>query len=195
MNEQNYPATLEADQEPAVPLPEIWVGSLEDYTDGQRYGAWLDAGQRTPDIVAQIRAIVDRTPDALGKRWRVCDLRGFGGWQPAEHEGLRQVLDVARGIAIHGQAYGALAARLGADSNAVRLDNYPKSYIGGWPSLTDFVATVARESGWYEQLDRLPTGVRPYVRFDLDALAAAAQQELTVIDHPDGVWVYDPRLW
>src|SRR5579875_1668869 len=123
------------------PVPEIWVGTAEDYATERRYGDWLDATQRLPDIISAVKGIMDRTPDALGKDWKVCDLRGFVGWTPAEGEGLLTVLAVARGIAIHGPAYGALVARLGADSLAVRGDKYPLSYLGRWVSVDQFVNT------------------------------------------------------
>lgn len=181
---------------PAPPqVSEMWIGTSEDYATDRRFGDWIDATQRPREVVTAIRGVIDRTPDGLGRHWNICELRGFGGWQPAEYEGLPTVLEVARGVAIHGPAYGALAARLGADSIALRADKYPLSYLGEWASLRDFAETVARESGWTEQLARPPHSMQPYVHFDLPRLMREAKAELTVIEHERGVWVYDPRRW
>jgi Antirestriction protein (ArdA) len=180
---------------PQHPRPEMWIGTTDDYAGAKRYGDWIDAGERTRYVFAAIRNVIERTPDALGKRWRICELRGFGGWQPGEGEGLETALNVGRGVARHGPAFGALTARLGADSKALTPERYPQSYLGSWPSLRAFVETVVRDSGWHEQLAALPATMQPFVRLDLRKVAAVARRDLTIIEHDAGVWVYDPRIW
>lgn len=175
-------------------IPEIWVSTPTD-ADERRFGAWINAAQRPRDVVNDIHSVLKRAPPGHANQWRIFELRGFGGWQPTEHDGLPTVLEVARGVYHHGPAYGALAARLGADSAALQPDKYAQSFVGDWPSLQAFAERLAEESGWHEQLARLPSSMRRYVRIDLPRLMHDTVRELTVIEHEGGIWVYDPRRW
>lgn len=194
---EQQPAALEQDSgaEQLLQPPEIWVGSRDDYQTERRYGQWIDASQRTRDVLLAIRDVIDRTPDGLGQRWDICALRGFAGWRPSEQEGLPAVLEVARGISIYGPAYGGLVRTLGADSPAVRLDRFKQAYLGSWPSVRAFVEQAIAESGWCDHLAKLPTSMQPYVRIDTNKAIRDTRRELTFATHNGGVWVYDPRFW
>jgi hypothetical protein len=175
--------------------PHIWVGPRADYEAERRYGAWIDAAQPEPDVSVAINNVLDQTPDGLSVEWGIYDVRDFGRWLPAPEDALTDVLRVARGIVEHGAPYGALAAVVGADSLAAQPERFAQSFLGSWPSMEAFVTQVAVESGWHEYLKRLPSSMRPYIGIDVASLAAAAAQELTVVNHDAGVWVYDPRVW
>jgi antirestriction protein len=177
------------------PVLEMWIGTAADYADGQRYGVWIDATLPEEELAHHIHRAIDRTPIELSQDWGVHELRGFGGWQPSEQEGLPTVMHVARGIRAFGPAYGGLVSAVGADSVAARHDRFRQSYLGEWSSMEEFAAQVIAESGWHDRLARLPQSMQRYVRLDTEQLMRDARDELTVVEHENGVWIYDPRQW
>jgi antirestriction protein len=181
--------------ESAIQRPEIWVGAAEDYQGERRYGDWIDAAAEPTELMTNIRTILERTPDPGRQRWSIYDLRGFGGWEPDDRQGLPTVSMVARGIAVHGLAYSALVKLVSADTLAARPDRFRLSFVGDWPSLQAFAASFVEESGWNERLERLPDSMRPYVRLDVNRLIRDAKRELSIVDHETGIWVFDPRCW
>jgi hypothetical protein len=193
--------TPERQQEPIAELDgqepslAIWIGSQADYQGERQHGGWVDARQPTRQVLHDIRDIIDRTPNGLQQQWGIHELRGFGAWHPVESDGLPIVLQVARGIQCFGAPYSGLVAAVGADARAAELHRFPQSYLGDWPSLLAFVEQVATDSGWHQHLARLPASMRDFVRLDYRKLAREAKHELTIVDHPDGIWVYDPRRW
>lgn len=187
---------LDEPEQPAGHIhPEVWIGTRSDYEGERRHGGWIDVARREPEVLADIRVVVDGTPGDLGQAWGMFDARGFGYWQPTGEDRLATVMAAARHIVQFGLPYSALVAAVGPDSLAVQSDRYQLSYVGDWPSLREFANQVATDSGWYERLSELPRGMQPYVSIDLDGLMEEAERQLTVIEHNDGVWVFDPRVW
>lgn len=102
---------------------------------------------------------------------------------------------IARGIAYYGLPYSALVNVVGAESQAARTDRFEESYLGDWPNLNAFVNHFAADAGWHRRLDQLPESMQPFVHLDLDMLARAARRDLTTVEHPNGLWVFQPRNW
>lgn len=175
--------------------PEVWIGRRTDYDGERANGGWVSVARREPEVLADVRAIIGRTPADLGDAWGMFEARGFGMWQPTGQERLSTVMAIARRIVEFGPPYSALVAAVGPDSLAIQGDRYQVSYIGAWPSLRDFVSQVAIDSGWYERLAELPGSMRAFVTVDFDALMQQAAADLTIVPHPEGIWVFDPRVW
>lgn len=191
---EHAPTTPEIER-PPEPHPALWIGTASDYGGERRYGGWVRAAQPARELFADIRDIIDRTPDGLGQHWRVWELRDYGPWRPTEHDGLPTMVEVAHGIARFGLAYSGLVAAIGADHRGAAIERFPQTYLGSWPSIDAFADSLIRDSGWHEHLARLPDSMRDFVRIDTRKLIRAARRELTIVDHSEGVWVYDPRIW
>lgn len=181
--------------EPASSTPEVWIGTADDYAGTREYGGWIDAGRPVRDVMRDIGQIIDRTPDAMARRWSVHAVRNFGIWQPSDRDGLRDVITVAQGIRLYGPPYSGLVAAVGPDSPAARFERFAQSYLGAWSSVADFAEQVVSECGWRESLASLPKTLQDFVSIDMKKLVREIRRDLTVVDHPDGIWVYDPRLW
>jgi hypothetical protein len=175
--------------------PEIWVGTADDYAGGREHGGWVDASRLVPEVMRSIATLIDRTPNGLGKRWAVHEVRNFGVWQPSGKDRLRDFMTVGQGIRIFGPPYSGLVSAVGVDSTAARFDRFRQSYLGSWPGLPEFTEQVVADSGWYEALDELPRTLRPFVMLDTKRLQREIRRDLTVVEHPAGIWVYDPRIW
>ena len=193
------PAAAEQLDQPESPTglrPEAWVGTAADYAAGQRYGAWIGMARPEPDVIADVKAVLEHTPDALGATWGMFAARGFGYWTPSPIDSLRAVNRAARNIAELGLPYSALVAAVGPDSLAISPDRYRHSFVGEFASRRAFAEQVAADSGWYDRLRDLPRTMQGFVHIDVDALIGEAERELTIVDiHEGGIWVYDPRVW
>jgi hypothetical protein len=175
--------------------PEIWVGAAADYDGERRYGAWLDAAQDEKDLTASIGLVLERTPDPERRSGASSMFAASVIGDQTASPVLPTVVQIALGVVEHGLPYSALVQAVGAESLGARPDRFNLSFLGGWPSMEHFAEQVAAESGWYEHLSRLPKTMHHYVRLDLGRWPARARRDLTVVDHPDGVWVFDPRMW
>jgi antirestriction protein len=194
---EHYAGPTDTDTKPeTAPLaPRIYVASLSDYNAGRLHGGWLDPTRDFEDVQADVHAMLTASPEPGAEEVAIHDYEGFGGWRVDEYERLETVAAVARGIAEHGQVYGALAGLIGAETLVEEPERFRQSWLGSWASLDDFVTEMARDMGWEEELEQLPPSLQPYVQIDYGQLARDVQLELTVIEQPDGVAVFDPRLW
>jgi hypothetical protein len=183
------------DEQATDERPRVWVGPERDYIGARQYGEWVDATADPLDVFATIRAIIDRTPDAGAQRWSVFDISGFGPWQPGPVHGLADALHVARGIAQFGLPYAGLASAVGIYHRSTRWDRFPQVYLGNWPTLPAFANHFLTESGWDGWLRRLPDAMQPYIRIEMDHLMRDMRRELRIVEHQEGIWVYDPRRW
>jgi hypothetical protein len=181
---------------PIVESPAIFIGpAVDDRPDAPVRGDWVEAGVPMPELLDSIQTVIDSAPDTEPGSWRIRELRGFNDWQPDEQQGLFTVAMVARGIVVHGPAYAALVKLVGADSLAARPDRFRLSFVGEWPSVEAFATTFVEESGWQEQLTKLPTSMRQFVSIDVKKVIRAARRDLSFVGHEAGVWVFDPRVW
>jgi hypothetical protein len=178
-----------------LPPPGAWIGSHDDYEADQQFGGWVDLSQRPREVMLAVRDIIDRSPGDLSREWDICATRGLGGWVPTGNDGLPTAISIARGVMRFGEHYGGLASALGADSPALSYERYDISYLGSWATPRAFVEQVVADSGWHNAMQRLPRSMQPYLLIDYRALIRDAKRELTFVDHPEGVWVYDPRVW
>jgi hypothetical protein len=181
--------------ESAVERPAMWIGTADDYQGPRQHGGWVEAARPIREVMTEIRDVIERTPDGLGQRWDIHELRGFGVWLRTPDDGLDTVLEVARGIGLYGVAFSGLVARLGVNSQAASLDRFRQAFVGEWPSEEAFIEQLITDSGWYEHLRGLPTELRAHIRFDTRKLLREVKRDLTIVGHADGIWVYDPRWW
>src|SRR5690348_8373610 len=96
----------------APPRPRIYVASLSDYNNGVLHGKWIDAAQEAEEIQTEISRMLAASPTMreLGdpaEESAIHDHEDFAGFEPGEYEDLETVSRVARGLAEHGEAFGA----------------------------------------------------------------------------------------
>jgi antirestriction protein len=177
--------------------PKIWVGSLLDYNDGVLHGEWIDAAREAEELEADIQAMLDTSPTAarsgeVAEEWGIFDYDGFGPARIYEHDDLRLVSRVARGIAEHGPAFGAWADVMEGDEEA--LDQFADNYLGHFESVEAYAAQLVDDLGYERLLDEAaPGSLRAYVTFDTAALARdmEAGGEVHVIRAADGgIWLF-----
>lgn len=193
----HYEHYAESDSSPEATRiqPRIYVASLSDYNEGRLHGRWLDAAQDVESLSGDVATMLRASPGPGAEEYAIHDHEGFGGYRVDEFDSLATVSALARGIVSHGPAYGELASLIGGTTLAAEPQRFEQSYLGAWSSLDAFVHEMAEDFGWEDQLDVLPSSLRPYVHVDYQQLARDVQIELVVTAHAEGVWVFDPRQW
>lgn len=170
---------------PPTEQPQIWVGSLSDYNNGLLHGAWLDAARDEDDLQADIQTMLTASPWTArsgepAEEWAIFDSDGFGPLRIGEHESLRWISLVAKGIEQHGLAFAAWADVM---QDEERLAGFDESYLGHYDNLHAYVEQLINDLGYDELLDKaVPASIRPYVKIDIAATA-----------NDGGVWIFDGR--
>jgi antirestriction protein len=180
--------------------PQIWVGSLSDYNNGILHGNWIDAARDPADVHTDIQTMLAASPRAarsgeIAEEWGIFDFEGFGPASVHQHDSIELVCRLARGIGEHGLAFAAWASATEGDDDA--LDRFEDAYLGHHDSLESYVQQLVDDLGYEQLLDEaLPETLRPYVQFDVAALARDMHlggDVHTVQADDGGVWVFDGR--
>ena len=175
------------------PEPRIYVASLADYNNGRLHGDWIEAAQDPEDLAAEIHSMLRRSPIPGAEEYAIHDYEGFGPLRISEYEGLETISRIATGIATHGEAYAALATIVGTDHEDA-LGRFEDHYLGQYETVEAFARHIADELGYEDELQKLPEHLQPYVSIDYAAVARDMEMELHVVEHDDGVWLFDTRL-
>lgn len=192
------PMPSEPDQHEAelAVRPQIWVASLSDHNNGIFHGAWIDAGRDEDELRADITAMLAASPWAArsgepATQWAIHDQDGCGELRFDEHENLRWISLVAKGIAQHGLAFAAYAEVVEEEE---LLASFDQDYLGHYDSLHAYLEQTINDLGYDRILDEVvPPKLRPYVKIDIDATARDLQfgGDLHVLEAIEGgVWIF-----
>lgn len=197
MNEQHHEDNSRPDDERSRERrekrqPRVWIGSLADYNNGILHGDWVDAAVEEEVLVATARDIVARSETPGAEEWAIFDYDDFGPFKPGEYETLDIVARVARGIAEHGDAYGAWAEI--HDADPVALEQFDDCYCGEYDEPADWAREIAEDLGIEAKLRELLGDLQAqYFRFDAEGYARDAWLNGEVyIAHKDGggCWIF-----
>lgn len=187
----------EQHENPEHDPPQIYVASLSDYNAGLLHGAWIEAAVEDEELWGSVNAMLAASPTAAheglpAEEWAIHDYQGFGSFHLNEYESLSTVASVARGIALHGQAFSAWAAEgLAAPDELARFE---ESYLGEWSSAESYAESLIDDFGIMVQVERVvPEGLRPYVVFDVAGFARdlVLGGDVSAVDRQEGgVWIF-----
>ncbi|MEN4475706.1 antirestriction protein ArdA [Mycolicibacterium cosmeticum] len=194
----DHPPTNPPEHEPThetepTPQPTIYVASLADYNNGRLHGQWLNAAREPEAIHADITAMLARSREPGAEEFAIHDYEQFGLWKVGEYDSIEQVSQVARGIAEHGYAFAAWADVFDGEPASFDTDSFQEAYLGHYHSVTDYVEQMADDFGYDDSLAILPEALRPYVRFDYEALARDIETsgEIAAVRDPQGgIWLF-----
>jgi antirestriction protein len=174
--------------------PRIYVASLSDYNSGVLHGTWIDANKGPDELQAEVEAMLARSPTFNAEEFAIHDYEGFGQYAVGEYDSIERVSTIARGIADHGLAFGAWAANLGDEADA--LDQFEDAYLGEWESVEAYAEDLMDSFDWQDALyNQLPAALHPYVKIDIERFARDLELsgDVTVAHHVGGVWIFDGR--
>jgi len=167
------PAMPSPEQQPQL-APEIWVGSMSDYNNGDLHGVWMDAARPPDEIHTDIQAMLARGPAArrgeAPEEWGIFDYQGFSSLRIGEYELIEDVSRLALAAAEHGPAFAAWAEATGRDEATTGA--FVEAYCGRYDTADDYARELTEEFVGDEVLDAAAPGwLRAYVRIDYEAFA------------------------
>jgi len=174
--------------------PRIYVASLSDYNAGILHGDWIEADQEPEELQQAVTDMLIRSPSPGAEEFAIHDYEGFGHYRPGEYDSLDWISRVAQGIIEHGQAFGAWAENCDHDDDA--LEHFDGAYMGEWSSVERYAEELLDDLGYLSAIDEaVPDMLQPYVRVDIAAFARDLELsgDLTVVEHPLGVWLFEGR--
>ena len=71
--------------------PKIYVACLAAYNSGQLHGEWIAADQETQEIYADIKSMLNKSPEPFAEEWAVHDYEGFGTISLSEWPDIERV--------------------------------------------------------------------------------------------------------
>jgi antirestriction protein len=177
--------------------PQIWVGSLADYNNGDLHGKWLDAAREPDEIHADIQTILASGPAArrgeAPEEWGIFDYEGFGSLRLGEYEAIENVARLAAGIIEHGPAFAAWAEATVPDE--ATSEGFAEAYCGHFDSVAAYAEQLVDDVEGEEQLEAaMPEWLRSYITIDYDALAHDMELGGDIFTAPaedGGVYVYN----
>lgn len=171
----------------------IWIGHLAD--DGELEGQWFDATKDPTQLFAEALHVLNSSIDWEAKEWGIFDYHGFGDQRIEDLERLAPITKLAKGIEQHGPAFAAWANHRGP-TQLDKLDRFPEHYLGHWPSTRAFIESHLNDIGFaydlVQALSNLPLNLSRYIILDMDAMASEWEQQLHVVAHRGGVWLFRP---
>jgi antirestriction protein len=177
--------------------PQIWVGSLADYNNGDLPGEWLDAAREPDEIHAGIQAMLARGPAAsrgeAPEEWGIFDYDDFGSLRLGEYESIEDVARMAAGIVEHGPAFAAWAEAIGPAQ--ATSESFSEAYCGRFDSAVDYAEQLVDDLEGDNVLEQaLPEWLQPYVEIDYEALGNDLELGGDIFTAPaedGGVYVYN----
>lgn len=175
--------------------PQLWIGSLSDYTAGRLHGSWINAARPPAEIWEDIRSMLAASPEARlsgqpAEEWGIFDSDGFGPLRVGEYDDIDWLSAVAKGIVEHGAAFAAWVDHVGRE---VDLDSFSDTYLGHYDSETAYAEAMAEDFGWEAAIETLPEPLRWYVRFDAEGFGRDLRigGDIEVVDDlGGGVWIF-----
>lgn len=124
--------------------PKIYVACLAAYNNGFLHGQWIEVNQETEVIHEEIQDMLKRSPSAGAEEWAIHDYEGFCGIRLSEYEYIAKVVEIAKLINEHGEAWAVYAEYVGTDY--ATTESFEEAYQGEWDSEEDFAENLAEET-------------------------------------------------
>lgn len=201
-NENEQPTEATGSPEVAAPEgPRLYVASLSDYNAGILHGRWIGAGQSAEEIQQDIAAMLSASPSAkrygdVAEEWAIHDYEGFSSFvRLGEYESIEQVAALARGLGVHGDAFGAWWAMEARDEAAEEEMEaaFEEHYLGEYGSVEEYGEQVLADMGVdIDALPGIPEGLAPYVRIDVEAWTRDLQYggDISTVESQRGVHIF-----
>ncbi len=148
--------------------PRIYVACLAAYNAGQLHGEWINADRETHEILADIKSMLERSPESRAEEWAVHDYEGFNSISLREWHDMERVSALAKLIVAHGEPFSIwYESQDGSNFDISELEEmFLEQWQGSFESETDFAYKLLEETG---QLSELPAWAQNY--FDYESYA------------------------
>ena len=143
--------------------PRIYAACLSSYNSGYLHGAWIECDRSSGEIMADIKAMLSRSPMAkieACEEWAIHTYEGFKGITIGEYESIDRVVELAQKLKEHGEAFAAYLDNY----NVEDIDDFEDRYHGSYDNEQAFT-----EEHYSELIDKVEqAGLNPmYIDFEV----------------------------
>ncbi len=169
--------------------PKIYVACLAAYNAGKLHGEWISADQETHEIYADIKAMLEKSPEPHAEEWAVHDYEGFGSISLSEWPDIKRVSTLAKLIVAHGEAFSLWYQNQdgGNFENSELEDMFLEQWQGAFESETDFARNLLEELG---QLTEIPDWAQCYFDYESYARDLSVSGDYSFTRHNCQTYVY-----
>lgn len=138
--------------------PQIWVGCLTSYNNGELHGEWIDANQSPDDILEQIKTeVIETSKYKDAEEWDIFDYDDL----PGDIHDLDEISEMSSIIAAHGElAYQVLDHFCGDIEHAETMLN--EEYVGEFRSELEFAEEYFNDI----HMPEIPESMSYYIDYD-----------------------------
>lgn len=127
--------------------PRIYVSCLSAYTNGKLHGTWIDCDKDADEIMSEIKAMLEYSPEPDAEEWRIDDYENWHSIKIKEYQDIEEIASLAELIKEHGAAFAFYY------TNYDDCDNFEEYYCGSYESEEDFVKERLSEQGIIEKCE------------------------------------------
>lgn len=169
--------------------PKIYIACLAAYTAGHLHGEWINADQATHEIQADIKSMLEKSPEPLAEEWAVHDYEGFGSIFISEWPDIERLSTIANLFVTHGEPFSIwYHSQDGSNFDISELEEmFLEQWQGSFESETDFVYKLLEDTG---QLSELPAWAQNYFDYESYARDLHLSGDFAFIRHNYQTFVY-----
>jgi antirestriction protein len=143
--------------------PRIYAACLSSYNNSYLHGEWIDCDRDSDEIMADIKAMLSRSPMAkiqACEEWAIHSYEGFKGITIEEYESIDRVVELAQKLQEHGEAFAAYLEHYTIED----LSDFEDRYHGSYDNEQAFT-----EEHYSELIDKVEqAGLNPmYIDFEV----------------------------
>lgn len=137
-------------------VPRIYLACLAAYNNGRLHGAWIAADQGEDHIWAELRKMLQASPEPGAEEWAIHDYAGFESAHIPEYLGFEKVCELAEFISERGelgaQVYSVFSEDLAQANNAF------DDYAGEYTNVAEFAEQLHEDTG-----TEIPEALKYYI--------------------------------
>ena len=135
--------------------PQVFVGCLAAYNDGEIHGAWVEATDEE-ELNTNIRYILFTSPIPKAEEWMISDSMNFQGLSLGQFAPTKEIVAIAKALKEHGKPFAVYSKyHCGYDMTPEFLQQFKEDYKGVFDEREDFVYAELKRKGILGKAERI----------------------------------------
>ena len=140
---------------------QVFIQSLADYNAGRIVGDWVDVtGMEESDLREAINKVLAQSKEETAEEWMIADYEGFYSFELGEYSSNKTIIEAAKAINEHGEAYTLYASYIGLEY--ATTEGFEEAYCGEWDSFREYSDQLFDELYAHD----IPDSIRFYIDYE-----------------------------
>lgn len=142
-------------------MTQVFIQSLADYNAGRIVGNWVDVTDMdVNDLQDAINEVLAQSKEEIAEEWMIADYDGFYIFNLGEYSSNKTIIEAAKAINEHGQAYAVYANYIGLEY--ATTESFEEAYCGEWDSFREYSDQLFDELYAHD----IPESIRFYIDYE-----------------------------